>query len=58
MIFDLRTSEEGLQRCCEKQVLKPIHASIPPVLHLFFAGYKKYLMVLFLHESIMKFISI
>ena len=40
-----------------KAELKPICASIPPVLHLYFVGYKKYFILLFLHESKIKLIS-
>ena len=36
-IFTLRTSEEAIRRCSEKQVLKPICATIRPVLHFYFA---------------------
>ena len=37
-IFKLRPWEEDTQRCPEKHILKPICATIAPVLHLYFKG--------------------
>ena len=47
-IFKLRAWEEDMQRCPEKQMLKPICAIIAPVLHFYFRRKKKYFLLLFL----------
>ena len=53
----MQTQEEAIKRCPGKQTLKHICAPIPPVLHLYFIGSKKYFVLLFLHESRIKLIS-
>ena len=51
-IFKLRTWEEDIQRCPEKQIMKPICATIAPVLQLYFRGQRKYFLLLFLDDEI------
>ena len=55
--FKLQTQEEAIEKCPGKQILKPICASIPPVLRLYFIGQKNYFILLFLHEIRIKLIS-
>ena len=50
-IFNLLRQEGATQICSENQALKSIRATNPPVLNLYFVGWKKYSILLFLHEN-------
>ena len=52
-IFRLPTFEEDIQRYGKIKILKPICATIAPVLQLYFRGQRKYFLLLFLHDLIL-----